>query len=473
MTDSDTADRRTRCVVAGAPSPVGRRLPERLGDTFELVGLASTAYDGDLPEYSPHEVRTYNPFSLEEAIEALGTAERIVYLARHRRPVGQWVQGAQQTLDSLAALNIATAAEEVGAEKLVVLATGLDVAARDPSNHLQAICELSESARTGVDVFVADALVGTDTLVADLARAVAGRRRLPRCPAWTREHRCFVSVGDAARAVARSVSREPAERKRFRLEPPADTTARQLLAGALDTERADQLRDARGAWPRLSAWRLARISGYNMDRMRSAVELFRTGAAKNLSVDGEIRTDTPVEESLRDTLDRDRPPAETSSATRNLPVVGSRTTGVYSLQRLPNPSNATGEELADEYFGWLHESSVGWFVRVERDDGRTGMFLRGTGVPLLILELDPNSSSGGRATYRVVGGKLATGDGRAYFEFRPLPHVHEFIVALRNFRTVLPWLFYRWTQGIFHAWVMKAFGRHMSRIEKSDDASHY
>jgi hypothetical protein len=138
---------------------------------------------------------------------------------------------------------------------------------------------------------------------------------------------------------------------------------------------------------------------------------------------------------------------------------------------VPNPRDDAGTTLADEYFGWLENSPVGWTIRVERGADRISMVARGTQTPLLILALDASPSDERRAIYRVVGGTLAKGDGRAYFEFCPLPHVNEFIVALRNFRTVLPWLLYRWTQGLVHGWVMNRFGHHMKHIGAEDDAS--
>lgn len=92
------------------------------------------------------------------------------------------------------------------------------------------------------------------------------------------------------------------------------------------------------------------------------------------------------------------------------------------------------------------------------------MYPRGTRIPLLILQKVDRPESAGGASFRIAGGRLAEADGSAYFEFRSLQRTGETLVALRNYRTVFPWLLYRWTQGVVHGWVMRRFGKHLAGL---------
>ena len=68
--------------------------------------------------------------------------------------------------------------------------------------------------------------------------------------------------------------------------------------------------------------------------------------------------------------------------------------------------------------------------------------------------------------YFITGGVLAQylGGQTARLEFRDVLGARCSIAAIHDFDPALPWFFYRFTQAIVHALVMKGFQRHMARL---------
>jgi hypothetical protein len=85
---------------------------------------------------------------------------------------------------------------------------------------------------------------------------------------------------------------------------------------------------------------------------------------------------------------------------------------------------------------------------------------------LLTLAFEPAKSSPDRTLYFITGGMLARyiGGRTGRLEFRDLLNGKITIAAIHDFNPALPWLFYRFTQAVMHALVMKGFQRHMAQL---------
>ena len=92
-------------------------------------------------------------------------------------------------------------------------------------------------------------------------------------------------------------------------------------------------------------------------------------------------------------------------------------------------------------------------------------FLRPLSAPLLELRLASERSSADRQLFYVTGGLLVgEAEGvRPRLEFRAVLDGMFVLAAINDFVPRLPWLVYKFTQAVFHLWVMCAFGRHLAR----------
>jgi hypothetical protein len=65
----------------------------------------------------------------------------------------------------------------------------------------------------------------------------------------------------------------------------------------------------------------------------------------------------------------------------------------------------------------------------------------------------------------VTGGLLAgaAAGSRPRLEFRSVLGGEFVIAAIHDFVPRLPWYIYKYTQALVHLWVMRGFGRHLTR----------
>ena len=136
-----------------------------------------------------------------------------------------------------------------------------------------------------------------------------------------------------------------------------------------------------------------------------------------------------------------------------------------SVQRLPLPSGWTAQRVAQEYVLWL-ASFLGPFLRLEtegKDRWRFyGPLLK---MPLLELTLAPKETLPGRQLFHLTGGLLVhTGGTQVCLEFREVLGGTFVLAAVHDFTPTLPWYVYQLTQALVHLWVMRSFGRHLSRL---------
>jgi hypothetical protein len=65
--------------------------------------------------------------------------------------------------------------------------------------------------------------------------------------------------------------------------------------------------------------------------------------------------------------------------------------------------------------------------------------------------------------FYVRGGLLAQKTVRGRLEFRETLGGKAVIAAIHEFKPRMPWFLYRWTQALFHIWVMRQFGLYLNR----------
>jgi hypothetical protein len=129
--------------------------------------------------------------------------------------------------------------------------------------------------------------------------------------------------------------------------------------------------------------------------------------------------------------------------------------------KLPSHKNAVW--AAHEYTTWLQHAFFK-LLRVEVNADRECRFcLIGMKTPLLILTYALDRSTDDRQLFYVTGGMLSRPQQRGRFELREVGQTRTLLTAIHDFGPRLPWFIYRYTQAVFHGWVMSAFRRHIAK----------
>ena len=132
------------------------------------------------------------------------------------------------------------------------------------------------------------------------------------------------------------------------------------------------------------------------------------------------------------------------------------------MQRLPNPGNRPAEWIARTYQKWL-PNLFRYLIRGRISEDISSFRLLGT--ELLRLQFVDDRSDRDRQLFYIVGGLLAKRTDYGWLEFRNLLGGKYTIAAIHEFVPRLPWYVYMMTQAQLHLWVMKRFGRYLSRQE--------
>jgi hypothetical protein len=169
----------------------------------------------------------------------------------------------------------------------------------------------------------------------------------------------------------------------------------------------------------------------------------------------------PIEESIANALNEQVP-----SLPQLIRKEEERNT-VRSVQRLPNPALMSASWVADIYPKWLTENFVTILKAEEHDNKVRFKFL---GAVLLELSFVADRSDDNRRLFFITGGFLARRTDYGWLEFRSVLGNRYVIAAIHEFVPRLPWYFYRFSQAVMHLFVMKWFGRFLSKQGKKVSA---
>jgi hypothetical protein len=138
---------------------------------------------------------------------------------------------------------------------------------------------------------------------------------------------------------------------------------------------------------------------------------------------------------------------------------------VRSVQRFILPKGKSAKWVLEEYFRWLPQF-LNPFLRCEanQNHGEIDFFL--TGLPWALLKLKRTVETDNSCCLTITGGCLAntTDSKEGRLEFRAVFDNRYVIASIHDFCPRLPWYIYNASQAIAHLWVMKAFGRHLEKV---------
>lgn len=467
--------KRKRLVVAGASGFIGRALPAALGDRYALIGLSrnpekAAARSGG----SAYRWRKSDLFSRKQTRRALRGADLAVYLVHSLHPSARLTQGEVGDLDLICADNFARAARHHGVDHIVYV-NRLAPSEAASSEYLGSRTEIAATLRsrgTPVTTLRTALVLGRGGIAATLLEKLVKRSPVMALPRWTESRLCPIALGDLVELIAEVLPRPALAGTSYAVGSAEATTFGQMLEMTADlTGRARRFTSIPVSAPRASVAWMSLWTGLPRRIVRPLVE-----SLQHDLLPGERRLQsrlghqamTParaLEHALGERTGSLSVRGQTDEEETATLVAVPKEKEVRAVHRLTPPVDRSAAWVADEYRRWL-PTYFGPFIDVEREEHEhLSFFLRPLPWPLLVLEFDHSVSTQMRQLYWIRGGLLARPHDDARLEFREVLGGRRVLAALHEFRPRLPWLLYLVTQARIHHWTMRAFDRHLRRLE--------
>lgn len=464
---------RRRVAIAGTSSYIGAAVTDALADRFHVVALTRSPARTQRQEEAVRWIQ-YDHFSRRQVEASLQGVDYAVYLVHNQDPSARLDQARARDRDLLVADNFARGASRAGVRQIVYRmqrppgpsagsagADGADEVMQVLSSHGVPVTVL----RTGL-------VIGPGGEIVRLLVHIV--KRLPLIPLPRPDQTVNpLSIADLMTAFRYCVGNPETFGRSYDVSGPEAVTLQRLLemTAAMAGSSPRYVR-ATHLPERVFAFLLRLVHGKLQPEFRAyllgTLRIARTVADSDVQ-QAIARQALPfrsvlercVREAEQGTIET-RQQRQRERDDEILRMAGR----VRSIQRLRLPAGKNAAWVADHYFSWLGRT-LRPFLRTEPGPGGSWVVRSGPGrVTLLSLTFQPDHSSPDRCLYFITGGMLAEylGGQTARLEFRDLLGARFTIAAIHDFNPSLPWFFYRFTQAIVHAMVMKGFQRHMARL---------
>ncbi len=470
-----TATQRQKVLIAGASGFVGRAARQALREDFDLIGLSR----GDQQGTPGVEWRTCDLLSLLQLEQAVQGADLALYLVHSMLPAAL-TQANFGDMDLILADNFARSAKKAGIRQIVYLGGLIPEDESRLSNHLASRLEVEGVlASSGVPVTTlrAGLIIGAGGSSFQIMHRLAERLPVMVCPPWTLSKTQPVSVRDVVAAMKWALGRPESYGKTFDIGGPDVMTYQGMMERtALACCGKKPLIANVPVFPlSLSVASIRMITGAHAELVRPLVQSLRHDMCvrpdfKIPALAGtELSFDEALEQAIQGEPQTKKSPRHLKRSEASALVEGY----VVSIQRLPLPEGKDAEWVAREYARWLPRL-LRFLLTVDVDEQlNLQVRLFGLRTPLLRLSYSESRSTPDRTLYYITGGLLSSPppeeDYRApaRLEFRETPDRKSVMAAIFNYRPRIPWFLYRMTQARVHLIVMKLFGWHLRRVDRS------
>lgn len=450
-----------KVAIAGASGFVGKALIEELQGHHDIVALSRSAKVSTTPGI---EWRSCDLFSLLDAEKALQGCDVAVYLVHSMRPSAQLTQGSFEDFDLIVADNFVRAAEKCGVKRLLYLGGMYPEDSPTLSRHLKSRHEVEElftASKIPATLLRAAVILGAEGSSFHMMVRLVQRLPVMVCPKWTHTRSQPIALRDVVRSLHHCIDASDTADHTYDLGGPDVVSyldMMKMIARILGKKRA--LVPIPFLSPELSTLWVCLVTGAPRALVRPLVEGLRVPLTVRpghaLSIPG--YSFTPIEQALQVALDRYEEHRQPLAFQKN--PMGSYE--VRSVQRLLIPEGLTAAQVAKAYMDFLPTMRPG-FMKVEVSGRWVNFSWSFPYLRLLILEYSPERSWSHRQLFYVRGGLLAQKTVRGRLEFREILGGKAVIAAIHEFKPRMPWFLYRWTQALFHVWVMYKFGLYLKR----------
>jgi uncharacterized protein YbjT (DUF2867 family) len=467
-----------RVAIAGATGFIGRALVENLRVDHDVVGLSRAVPRG--PAHARVEWRACDLFSLLEAERGLAGADAAVYLVHSMTPSARLTQGSFEDFDLICADNFARAAERAGVRHILYV-SGIVPPDAHLSRHLESRREVEQALgarKVPITTLRAGLVLGAGGSSFDIMVRLVERLPAMIGPSWTRSLTQPIALADVVRLLRHCLHDDEVRGRACDVgAPEVMTYAEMLRRTAAILGKPLRLLTIPFYTPRLSLLWVRVITGAPMELVSPLVESLRHDMVARDPEWLQERAGlvpTPFDAAMRTALADERAAKIAAGVDHPRPTKKRKrdasASRVRSVQRLPLPAGWDATRVAEEYASWLPR-----FLRpalhVEVDAARVCRFyVRALAKPLLEMSYAKDRSAPDRQLFYITGGLLARAHAadaphRARLEFRVALGGRVVIAAVHDFVPSMPWFIYAVTQALVHLWVMRAFGRHLGRID--------
>ncbi len=472
--------KRAKVLVAGAGGSIGSAVSRALAEEYEVVALVGSRERLQQEEPGLRLTwRSCEPFSRRDVETAVTGCDYLIYLIHTRVPTARMDQAECRDMDLLIADNVARAASRQGVKQIIYLGgliqdTNVSMGFREKRND---IIEALSFYGTSLTVLRAGLVVAPGSNTVRLLANTATRLPIVLLPPWANKRRQPIALADVIRAIRFCLAHDDTRNNQYEIGGPQVLTYRQMLqAAALVLRKKQIIVNAPFLTPRLYGWYLRLL---NRGVHPKLIEL----AVKYLGHDS-VAGSNPVQQFIERGAQKPRkaiepyikkwaqlPPNPRQPFFKKYTVALRTMSNVRSIQRINLPRGRNAAWVAETYFQWLPRFSR-LMLTCEVDADRTCRYYnRFPKLHLLTLSYKPEFSSPDRQMYFITGGLLARGheDLSPRMEFRDVLKGRYTIVALHDFRPMLPWFLFALTQAYIHLIIMRNFQKYIAGLTTGPD----
>lgn len=456
-------------VIAGISGFVGNALKSILTANFKIIGL--TRKLPTTPSDHNIELRACDLFSLKQTEIALQGADYAIYLVHSMMPQDRLTQADFADLDLICADNFARACKSNGIKKIIYL-SGIIPTDKDLSPHLLSRLEVERALGAfGVPVISLRAGLIIGEAGSSFIMMLKLTERLPFmvCPGWTQNNTQPICLCDVLFYIDYCLKNEsPKSSIHYDIGSSDPLTYLELL------KQTAHLLGKKFRYllvpfysPGISKLWITVVTGTSYRLVKPLVESLKHSMTVGSTelMDKSNHTPNSYNSCLKSEVEKYKTKSADGklSQKKNLNSSGL----VKSIQRMPLPNHLTAMAVALEYIKWLPKFLRFILTVTTTPDGECSFNLRGMRTPLLILKLSAERSFPDRPIFYICGGLLDRSDNSARLEFREALDRKFVIAAIHDYRPSLPWFIYRFSQAVFHKFVMYSFARHLHKMHKS------
>ena len=472
---------RPRLIVAGADGSIGTAVCRELAEEYDIVALTRSEALSKLHETDiPVTWQFCDFFSMSRVETALTGAQYAVYLIHTRLPTARLDQAASEDMDLLLADNFARAAHKNGVKQIVYLSSLIpEGEITSPLMHSRyEIAEVLASYGTPVTTLRASFIVGPGSSVVNLLANMVLRVPFVLIPRWALTQKQPIALTDVLRAIRFCLGNGETFSRDYDIGGEAVLNFKEIMenaAAGLGVKRI--ILTIPYMSRRLYYWWIRLLDrGSHPGLVWMTVESLRYDAVVKDNPLQEIivKDALPTQKALDPYLEqkeKDLPPNPRGAFKHYEDSDLIMQSRVRSIQRLRRPKSRNAKWVADYYYQWLPRF-LRPFVLCEVDgEGSCDIYNRIPRLCILKLTFRPVQSSPHRRMYHITGGLLARafGSRNARMEYRDIPDSPYTIVAIHDFKPLLPWFFYIATQAVMHKFVMRAFQKQLERLADEED----
>lgn len=454
---------RDQVVIGGGSGFVGRALASELARRYRVVGISRS--DKRKTDHVFSEWRKADLFNLKDAEAALAGARYAIYLVHSMMPSARLTQGSFRDLDLVCADNFARAARKAGVEQIVYLGGLIPSTDEELSPHLASRREVERvlaSHGTPITTLRAGLVLGGGGSSFEIMVRLVERLPAMLLPKWTQHRTQAIAVSDVVALLAFAVGNRDCFGNVFDVGAPDTSTYADLMRVAAELLGLHRpMIPVPFLAPSFSRLWVSLITGAPSALVKPLLEslhhemVARDSRLAKMAGRNLLSTREAMRVAIDERKSKGKSPFEHAQSSDRV---------VRSVQRMKLPVGHDAAWAASEYTSWLPRALRG-VVRVDVDENRLVRFyLEPSEHPILVLTHAPERSTPDRQLFFVSGGLLARSGHRGRFEIRQVLDERTLLTAIHDYAPRLPWFIYRYTQALFHGWVMAQFGRHLAEV---------